>query len=273
MDQRIIKRIAIVKQYRIIFKYLFVFLFCNLFIAGFAQDFIHKQYVDPIYGKVIDISKKEIRYQKQTYFDTTDYAIKRREVIKIEYEDGTIQPISRSRWDKFYRPTVYLLIGGQPSISDSISSDTEEWGIGHKGIFRLPWKGFGISYTTEFRLGYLYYKDTVWRQNDPHKVFFSASLNVGLEYRYSFFRGFGIYGGVQAGYNIMSFRDQNLVFSSSYPTYTFNIGAHAWRVEFGIKYTRGIMKRRNTPDPGTDLIPKIDRYNLSSFQLYWGFNF
>jgi hypothetical protein len=239
-----------------------------------AQDFIHKQYRDPIYGKVLEISKKEIRYRKQTYFDSTEFLIKRREVIKIDYEDGTTKQISKSRWDKFYCPTVYIFGGQVLSInSDSISKDTDEFGIGHKGIFRLPWKGFGITYTAEFGIGTCYYADSIIIDNYPYEVFLSGSFNAGLEYRYSFFSGFGLYAGIQSGYYIMSFYDQSLVFSSSYPTYTLNIGAHIWRVEFGIKYTGGLIKSKTAINQKMAPLPQGDQYDLSRIQMYVGFNF
>lgn len=252
---------------------LMFFVFCNLITLSYGQDYIHKQYVDPIYGKVLDISEKEITYRKHTYFDSSECVIKKREVIEIEYEDGSIQPISKSRWDKFYRPSVYFIWGEYFSSLGSSNDESVEYGIGHKGVFRLPWKGFGISYTVDFRFGNYANKDSLSGINSQYKKYVSGSLNVGIEYRYSFFRGLGFYAGAETGYYILSFFDQNLVYSSPVPNYNLYLGAHAWRIEFGLKYTGGVISRKTTHSTQSDYYPYGDRYNLSIIQLYWGFNF
>jgi hypothetical protein len=249
---------------------LLVLLILSVSKSTVAQDYIHKQYGGPIYGKVQDILKKEVRYQKQSYFDSAIYVISRAAVIWIEYENGQKRIISENRWDKFYRPSVYSFLGFHNSgLVSSSGAESDAIGIGHKAVLKLPWNGFGLTYSVDLNIGNYYYRNSADHDDINLREFYcSGYINSGMEYRYSFFRGFGAFAELFLGFDQIRLSDQKLAYTSAASNYGGAIGLKIARFEGGVRYTRGLQKRTSGPADNVVPIFASDRFTLSYFQLY-----
>jgi len=249
------------------YKYIFLLLtsVCTLQ-SVVAQDIIKLQYGDSICGKVINVSQKEIIYQSQTFYDSGQYAINRNKVVEIKYADGKIAQVSKSRWDKFYRPAFYFSIrqNDYESGAEQFYLSNTSVGIGNKGLFRLPIKGFGIIYNADMDLVQSQYHDYSLSENTDYGSYYAYSLNLsaGLEYRYSIFRGLGFYGDFQIGKSYVNYNHPYVKFYSDDLIYSISTGIYMHRVQLGLKYNWGQLMRQTDPKPG-EKMQLITGYDLS----------
>lgn len=241
-----------------------------------AQDVIRLQYKDSINGKVLAINKKDVIYQSQEFYDSGTYAIKRNKVLDIEYWDGRIVTVSKRRWDKPFRASVYTKIGpfGSDFKDDEFYLSTITMSIGHKGIYQLPIRGFGISYSADAGLGHYSYNklhDSLSQYSNLGS-FAILSASLGLEYRYSFYRGFGLFGQINSGFCYMNLYQDGISYFSKQPVYSFITGVYLNRYQLGLSYTWGKLKRVKEPQPG-EVMQLINNYKLSDFQFYVSYAF
>lgn len=246
---------------------------CTYFVN--AQDVIRLQLKDSINGKVLAVNKKDVIYQSQEFYDSGTYAIKRNKVLDIEYSDGRIVTVSKNRWDRLYRPFVFSSIGSfGADDSDDFYLSTICISIGHKGIFRMPVKGLGLLYNTEAKLGkYTYDKshDSLC-QYCNEGPFYVLNASLGLEYRYSFYRGFGLFGQINSGFSYMNLYKDGICFYSKQPVYSFITGVSLNRCQLGLSYTWGQLKREKEPQPG-EVMQLINKYHLSELHFYISYAF
>jgi hypothetical protein len=241
-----------------------------------SQDVIRLQYHDSIAGKVIGINKKDVIYQSQAFYDSGIYAINRHKVLEIKYANGNISQVSKSRWNKFYRPAIYSIIGGheQHGLEEkNMSLTITTIGLGHKGLFQLPVKGFGIVYNIDINYGkYGYFRDTnsVSMGVNSGKLY-SGNLSAGVEYRYSFFRGLGFYGVFQVGKKYVDFYKNDAQFYSNDLIYSVSNGIYLNRFQLGLNFSWGQLMRSSVPKTGE--IIQTRNIKLSEWQLFIAYAF
>lgn len=66
--------------------------------SAFAQDEIHKRNGDVIEGRIKDIGKKTITYKLSDDAGSPEYEMDKRDVKKVEYEDGTVEKFEKDSY-------------------------------------------------------------------------------------------------------------------------------------------------------------------------------
>lgn len=240
-----------------------------------AQDIIHLQYKDSIRGKVLAINKKDVIYQSQEFYDSGIYAFNRHKVMKVKYANGNMASVSKSRWDKLYRPSVYFCTGmyEYENIND-FEIYNNFIGFGNKGFLRLPLKVFGIIYNADFRFGqYDYYKNNLPTGGNRNEsgYYYSVNLFAGLEYRVSVFRGLGFYVDFQAGKSYIKY-DHPVEYYSNMLLYSGSIGIYMFRYQLGLKYSWGHLNQQSALKEG-DIMQSMSSYDLAEISFFVAFAF
>jgi len=238
-----------------------------------AQDIIRLQLKDTVFAKVLDITPEFVKYKATS--DSIEYIIKTKKVLEIQYENGTVVPISKNRWDNFYRPAIYAIVGQhEHDIKEENNTlQITSIGLGHKALFQLPVKGFGIVYSVDMNYGKYeyskYYNNAYWSYKSGY--LFSGNLSAGLEYRYSIFRGLGFYGDFQVGKSYMVFYKHDARFYSNDLIYSVSTGIYFNRFQLGLKYSWGQLMRSSEPE--SDDIIQTRTIKLSETQFFVAYVF
>jgi hypothetical protein len=253
----------------IIFGFIFLILFPINFIK--AQEVILMQFKDTIDARVIEISPKYVKYLTKTHCDSAEYAVAPKKILEIRFAHDSILKLSKNRWDNFYRASIYMVYGEYAgNLTNSSSKSASSIGIGHKGLFRLPLNGLGIIYNTDIRYGRYERGDSIYA--DKAK-FYTAFLSAGIEYRYAFFRGLGMYVDGQMGKSYLDFYEDNLSFNTPGLTYTLSSGMYINRFQLGVRYTGGQLVKKSAPVNSVSLILSKNHYDLSVIQFIAAFCF
>jgi hypothetical protein len=258
------------------YKYLFLLIASVFSVQSVVcQDIIKLQYKDSITVKVLAINKKDVIYQSQEFYDSGIYAINRRKVMKVKYANGNTASVSKSRWDKLYRPSVYFCTGmyEYEKIND-FEINNNFIGFGNKGFLRLPIKVFGIIYNADFRFGqYDYYKKNLPTGGNINEsgYYYSVNLFAGLEYRFSIFRGLGFYVDFQAGRSYIKY-DHPAEYYSNRLLYSGSTGIYMYRYQLGLKYSWGHLNQQSVLKEG-DIMQSMSSYDLAEISFFAAFAF